>query len=44
MCLLQLFLNFFDKKTSGETVKNEIMYNKELGEKLHKSVIRKFKK
>ena len=44
MYLLQLFFNFLDKKASGETVKNEIMYNKELEEKLHKSVIRKFKK
>ena len=26
----------------GGTVKNEIIFNKELGEKLHKLVIRKF--
>ena len=32
----------FDKKTAGGTVKNEIMQNKELGEKLHKAIIRKF--
>ena len=43
---------FFDKKTgsfagkssSGGTVKNEIISNKELAEELHKPVIRKFEK
>ena len=29
--------NFFDKKTSGTTIKNEIISNKELAEELHKS-------
>ena len=32
------------KKTSGETVKNEIVSNKELAEELHKPIIRKFEK
>ena len=35
---------FFDEKTSGGTVKNEIISSKGLAEKLHKPVIRKFKK
>ena len=34
--------NFFDKKTSGGTVKNEIISNKELAEALYKSIIRLF--
>ena len=36
--------NFFDQRTSGITVKNKIIYNKELGEELHKQVIRNLKK
>ena len=37
--------NFFDKKkTSGGTVKNEIIFNKELAEELHKPIIKQFKK
>ena len=32
------------KKTSGGTVKNEIISNKELTEELHKPIIRKSKK
>ena len=36
--------NFLDKKTSGETGKNENICNKELAEELHKPVINKFKK
>ena len=35
---------FFDKKTSGRTVKNKDISNKESAEELHKSTIRKFKK
>ena len=34
----------FDKKTSGGTLKNEIISNKELAEELHKPIIRKFNK
>ena len=33
---------FCDKKTSGGTVKNENIFNKELAEELHKPNIRKF--
>ena len=36
--------DFFDNKTSGRTVKNEIISNKELVEELNKLIIRKFKK
>ena len=35
---------YFNKKTSGETVKNENTSNKDLAEKLHKPIIRKLKK
>ena len=35
---------FLDKKGSVGAIKNEIMYNKELAEQLHKPIIRKFKK
>ena len=31
----------FDKQTSGETIENENMSNKELAEELHKLIIRK---
>ena len=40
--LLQWFTNFFIKETSGGTVKNENIFNKELAEELHKPIIRKF--
>ena len=36
--------NFFDQRTSGITIKNKVIYNKELGEELHKQVIRNLKK
>ena len=32
---------FFDKKTLGETVVNEIMSNKESAERVHNSIVRK---
>ena len=35
---------FFDKNTSGGTIKNETVSNKELAEELQKPIIRKFKK
>ena len=41
--LASMVYTFFDKKTSGGTVKNEIISNKEL-EKWHKPIIRKFNK
>ena len=42
--LFQCFINFLIKKTSGGTVKNQFISNKELTEELHKPSIRKFKK
>ena len=41
--LLEGFLYFLIKKTSGGIVKNESVSNKELAEQLHKPIIRKFK-
>ena len=35
---------YFDKKTSGGTVKNEIISNRELAGELNKSIIRTFEK
>ena len=42
--LALMVYNFFDKKTSDEAIKSEKMSNKQLAEKLHKPVIRKFNK
>ena len=42
--LLQWFINFFGKKTSGSGFKNENISNKESVKELHKPIIRKFKK
>ena len=42
--LLQWFIIFFDKKTSGRAIKNEVISNKELAEQLQKPNIRKFEK
>ena len=42
--LFQWFINFFDKKTAGETGVNEIISNKELAEALYKLIIRKIEK
>ena len=36
--------NFFDKKTSAETVKNEVFSNTYLAEELHKTFIRNLRK
>ena len=36
--------NFFDKGTSGDGIKNENNSNKELAKKLHKPIIRTFRK
>ena len=38
------FVSLADKSASGGAIKNEFMSNKELGEKLHKPVTKKFKK
>ena len=35
---------FFDKKTSGGTVRSENMSDQELAEKLHKPIVRKLEK
>ena len=35
---------FFDKKTSGEIVKNKDISNKELAEELNRAIIKKSKK
>ena len=40
--LAAIVCKFFDKKTSGGTMRNEIMSNKYLPEELHKPIIRKF--
>ena len=42
MDLLQWSKTFLIKKTSGSGIKNENISNKELAEKLHKLIIRKF--
>ena len=42
--LVSMAYKCFDKKASGETVKNKILSNKELTEELHRPVIRKFEK
>ena len=41
--LLYKFISFLIKKTSGGTIKKEIISNKEMAEELHKAIIRKFK-
>ena len=40
--LSSMVYTFFDKKTSGCCIKNENISNKELAERLHKPIIRKF--
>ena len=35
---------FFDKKSKGSGIKNEIKENQQLAKELHKQIIRKFKK
>ena len=42
--LTSMVYKFFDKETSGGTVKRENISNKELSEELHKSIFRKFSK
>ena len=42
--ILSMACIFFDEKTAGEPIKNEIMANKGLAEELHKPIIRKLKK
>ena len=42
--LTLMVLIFFDKKTSGRTVKHKIISNKELAQELHRPITRKFEK
>ena len=42
--LASMVYKFFDKKTSGGTVRNENICNKERAKELHKAVIRNFNK
>ena len=42
--LFQRFINFFNKNSSGSSVKSEIMLNRQLAEEFHKSIIRKLEK
>ena len=42
--LTSIVYKFFDKKSKGGGVKNEIKENQKLANKLHKPIIRKFRK
>ena len=42
--IASMIYNFFDKETSGEKIKNEIIFNKELAEELHRLIVRNFNK
>ena len=42
--LLQWFITFFDRRSSGGDLKTENMSNQELAKELHKPIIRKFEK
>ena len=42
--LASMFYTFFDKKSSGSSVKSKIMSNQQLTEELPKPIIRKFEK
>ena len=42
--LASMVYNFFDKKSKGAGIKNEIKEDQQLANELHKPVIRKFKK
>ena len=42
--LLRWFMRFLIKRTSGGTIKRAIKSTKELAEKLHKPITKKFKK
>ena len=42
--LVSMVYKFFDKKTSGGSIKNENISNKDLSEELHKAIIRKINK
>ena len=40
--LASIVYKFFDKKSAGSGIKNEIIQNQQLAEELHKPIIRKF--
>ena len=42
--LASMLYQFFDRKTKGRGIKNEIKQNDQLAEELHKPIIREFKK
>ena len=42
--LASMVCNFFDKKSKGSGIKNEIRENQQLANELHKPIIRKLKK
>ena len=42
--LLQWFINFLIKKTSGSGIKNQNIFNKELAKELLKQIFRNFNK
>ena len=42
--LASMVFKFFDKKTSGSSIKNENISNKELAKELQKPIIREFNK
>ena len=42
--LASMIYKFFDKKSKGPGIKNEIKENQQLANELHKPIIRKFKK
>ena len=42
--LASMLYQFFDRKTKGSGIKNEIKQNEQLAEELHKPIIREFKK
>ena len=42
--LLQWFINFFEKTTSGSVIKNENMSDQQFAEELYKPIIRNFGK
>ena len=42
--LVSIVYKFFDKKSKGADIKNEIKQNEQLANELHKPIIRKFKK
>ena len=44
MDIKEVYLQFFDKKSSARAMKNDIMSNKDLAEELHQPIIRNFKK